>query len=93
MAMAFLIETPGMTAEQGAAVIRELGLTSPAPGQVLHIEGPMEGGFRVVDVWESQEAFNAFVGTRLAPAFQAVGLTLPADMQPKLAWQVTGVVK
>lgn len=93
MAVAFLIEIPGMTAEQGAAVIRELGLTSPAAGQILHVEGPMEGGFRVVDVWESQEAFDTFVGTRLAPAFQAVGLTFPTDMQPKLVWQVTGVVK
>lgn len=45
MALAFLIEIPDMTTEQGAAVLREIGLTDrPAAGQVLHIEGPMEGG-------------------------------------------------
>ena len=95
MAVAFLIEIPGMTAEQGAAVLRELGVTNDktVPGQLAHIEGPMEGGFRVVDVWESQEVFDAFVGSQLAPAFQRVGLTLPPDMRPTLAWQVTGILK
>ena len=53
MATAYVIEIPGMNQEQSAAVLRELGLTNtPPPGQILHIEGPMEGGgTRVVDVW------------------------------------------
>jgi len=88
MALAFLIEIPGMTAEQGAAVLRELGLTDrPVAGQVLHIEGPMEGGYRVVDVWESQEVFQTFIGEQLAPAFQRAGMTFPAELQPKRCGQ------
>jgi hypothetical protein len=93
MAVAFLIEIPDFTPEQGAAVLRELGLdTSPAAGQVFHLEGPMDGGMRIVDVWESPEAFETFARERLAAAFQRAGATLPADMQPKAVWPVTGIL-
>ena len=93
MAVAFLIEIPGFTPEQSAAVLQALGLDkNPAAGQVMHLEGPMDGGMRVVDVWESEEAFQAFVRDRLAAAFQKAGTTLPADMQPKAVWPVTGIV-
>jgi hypothetical protein len=95
MALAFLIEIPGMTVEQSAAVLHELGLADrPAAGQVLHVEGPIDGGgMRVVDIWESQELFQTFVQTQLAPAFGRAGMTFPADLQPKAVWPVTGILK
>ena len=95
MAVAFLIELPDFTPELSAAVLRELGLdTNPAAGQVFHLEGPMEGGgMRIVDVWESPEAFQTFAHDRLGPAFERAGATLPADMQPKAVWPVTGILK
>jgi len=95
MAIAFLIEIPNMNAEQSAAVLRELGLNdTPPPGQILHVEGPMEGGgTRVVDVWESQEAFESFLHSRLGAAFNSAGVSLPADFQPKAVWPVTAVLK
>jgi hypothetical protein len=95
MALAFLIEIANFSAEQGAAVLRELGLQDrPPAGQVLHIEGPAENGMmRIVDVWESQEAFEKFVQEQLAGAFQRAGVTLPADLQPKAVWPVSAVLK
>jgi len=95
MALAFLIEVPNMTPEDGAAVLRELDLAAQPPaGQIFHLEGPMEGGgMRVVDVWESEEVFLAFVQERLAPAFARAGITMPADLQPKAVWPVTGIMK
>ena len=93
MAVAFLIEIPGFTPEQSAAVLQALGLDkNPAAGQVMHLEGPMDGGMRVVDVWESEEAFQAFVRDRLAAAFEKGGTTFPADMHPKAVWPVTGIL-
>ena len=93
MAVAFLLEIPGFTPEQSAAVLQALGLDkNPAAGQVMHLEGPMDGGMRVVDVWESEEAFQAFVRDRLAAAFEKAGTTFPADMQPKAVWPVTGIL-
>ena len=95
MALAFLIELPDVTPDQGAALLRELGSEDrPPAGNLVHVEGPMEGGgMRIVDVWESQELFEAFVGQQLAPAFQRAGLTFPADLQPKAVWPVTGLLK
>ena len=93
MAVAFLIEIPDFTPEQSAAVLQELGLDkNPAVGQVFHLEGPMEGGgMRIVDVWDSPEAFQAFAQERLAVAFQKAGITFPADMQPNAVWPVTEI--
>jgi hypothetical protein len=92
MATAFLLEIPNFTPEQGSAVVQALGLdTNPAAGQLFHLEGPMDGGMRIVDVWESPEAFQTFVHDRLVPAFQKVGVALPANMQPTAVWPVTGM--
>lgn len=33
----------------------------------------MDGGWRVVDVWESEDAFNKFAKERLGPAMAAAG--------------------
>jgi hypothetical protein len=95
MATAYVIEIPGMNQEQSAAVLRELGLTNTPPaGQILHIEGPMEGGgTRVVDVWESQEAFDAFIRDRLQPAFAKAGVTWPSDLRPTAVWPVSAILK
>jgi hypothetical protein len=38
----------------------------PVPGLLAHIAGQGESGFRVVDVWESEEAFARF-GETLTP--------------------------
>jgi hypothetical protein len=63
MAVALLIELPGITAEQYDAFLRELA--NPPAGIVLHFSGMADDGtWRVVDVWESQEAIDAFMRDR-----------------------------
>ena len=95
MATAYVIEIPGMNQEQSAVVLRELGLTNTPPaGQILHIEGPMEGGgTRVVDVWESQDVFDTFIRDRLQPAFEKAGVAWSADVRPTAAWPVSAILK
>jgi hypothetical protein len=52
MAVAMLLEWPGVTLEQYDAVVRDLDLGGKAgPGGIFHVAGPGEGGLRVVDVW------------------------------------------
>jgi hypothetical protein len=46
----------------------------PVEGLLVHIAGEGPNGFRVVDVWESEEACRAF-GDRLMPVLQEVGIT------------------
>lgn len=45
----------------------------PVKGLVAHIAGDTGNGFRVVDVWESEEAFLRF-GEALAPVMKAIGI-------------------
>jgi hypothetical protein len=45
----------------------------PPPGLLLHLAGPTEEGFRVIDIWDSEEAFDRFRSERLGPAIAALG--------------------
>jgi hypothetical protein len=42
-------------------------------GCQAHIAGPMEGGWRVITVWESAERFNEFRDGTLLPAMEESG--------------------
>jgi hypothetical protein len=47
--------------------------TDPPKGMIFHSAGPVEGGWGVIDFWESREAFDAFVQDRLMPRLQGLG--------------------
>ena len=78
MAIVQIHELPGMTREQYVQAIRELKLAGPPPGSHLHASGPMEGGWRIIEVWESETAASAFYGSE---AFQqmvrSTGIAVP----------------
>ena len=83
MALALLFTPSSMTAEQYDEVIRQLetaGVGSPA-GRRYHVCFGTGAHLRVLDVWESQEAFNAF-GPTLMPILQQVGVD---PGQPEIA--------
>ena len=48
----------------------------PVDGILFHVAGPTDSGWRVVDVWESEEALEAF-GAKLGPAIEAAGVDAP----------------
>lgn len=80
MATAMLLEFPEATPDQYDEVIRLLDLGGKSyRGGIFHVAGPMEGGrgMRIVDVWESQQAFDAFLQAKLGQALQQVGLAPP----------------
>jgi hypothetical protein len=82
MAIGILIEVPGGTKEQYDAVMAKLGLGGKMPsGGISHVAGPMEGGWRVIDVWQSQEDFEKFFQAKLHRAILEVGLP---PFQPKV---------
>jgi hypothetical protein len=51
----------------------------PVEGLLAHVAGQGEHGFRVVDVWESEEAFQRF-GEKLIPILQEIGV----DAEPEV---------
>ena len=80
MAIVMMTESPQGT-EQIYERIRELiGPERPAGG-VLHLAGPgPNGGWRVIEVWDSEEDAKRFA-ERLRPAFEAVGVPAPPAPQ------------
>jgi hypothetical protein len=53
----------------------------PVGGIIFHTAGEAPGGFRVVDVWESEEAFTAF-GEHLGPIMGELGVEEQPEMYP-----------
>ena len=51
----------------------------PVEGLVVHAAGQGPNGFRIVDVWESEEACNRF-GEVLGSHLEAVGITDQPEM-------------
>jgi len=53
----------------------------PVEGLLVHAAGEGEGGFRVVDVWESEEAAQRF-GEKLTPILREVGVSTDVELYP-----------
>jgi hypothetical protein len=67
MAFAFLVNPPSMTAAQYDDIMRALdaaGAGAP-PGRLYHACVGSDDQLRIIDIWESQEALDAFVETLL----------------------------
>jgi len=47
--------------------------TNPPAGMLVHSAGPVEGGWGVIDFWESRAAFDTFTQERLMPRLHGLG--------------------
>ena len=77
---AFELFFPGGTVEQYDQVIEKMGFTHGgrgAPGGMFHWVTATDNGFRVTDVWETQEQFQQFAEEKIEPLTQEVGLSRP----------------
>jgi hypothetical protein len=73
MPVGMLQETPGLTVEMYDAVNEKMDIANnPPAGLIVHTCGPMEGGLRIFDVWESAAAFERFAEERVRPAVDEV---------------------
>ena len=57
----------------------------PVRGLLVHAAGDGPDGFRVVDVWESEEAAREF-GEKLAPHLRDAGITAEPEVYPAHAF-------
>ena len=87
MAIGVIVELPGTTRAQYEMTVKKLlkGRKNklanwPTKGVLAHMAGPMPGGWRVVDVWQSEAAFKKF-GKALLPAMKEAGI---AESEPKI---------
>ncbi len=88
MAVVLVHEGPTLTREKYEETVRKVSdgksrMESPSDwpveGLLVHAAGEGPNGFRVVDVWESEEACNRF-GEILGPILQEAGI----EEQPQL---------
>jgi hypothetical protein len=85
MAVAMLIDNPNGSREIYEQLRERIGLDKPAGG-IFHVAGPSpNGGWRVIEIWESEEDAKRFLAERLGPAAEAVGT--PPPPPPEL-WPV-----
>jgi quinol monooxygenase YgiN len=82
MAIGLLFDGPGVTQDQYYQVFNEVtdNGTRKVPGMLSHHAGPIDGGFCVIETWESQEALQDFVEQHLGKAIAAAGI----ETQPKI---------
>jgi hypothetical protein len=79
-----LLEWDGVDQNQYNRVVDALALDdNPADGLLLHTAGPKPDGWRVFDVWRSEDHYNRFVDERLKPAVQQAGVA--AQPQPQVS--------
>lgn len=77
MPVAMMVDNPEGSQEVYDQLREQVGLDRPAGG-VLHVAGPSpNGGWRVIEVFDSEDAAKRFVQERLAPGFQAIGAPPP----------------
>jgi hypothetical protein len=92
MAICQIADNPNMTPEQADQIFAHLRTTQsdPLEGARLLVSGPAEPGYRVITVWDSNEARERFVEGRLAEAYEAVGLSM--DDLEKTVFEVRTLV-
>jgi hypothetical protein len=82
MAIIVIVDLPGVTKEQYQANHANIHAAPwwPAEGFISHAGAPSDGGWLVVDLWESKEAFGAFM-EKAAPIFEEGGFP---KVEPKI---------
>ena len=79
MAVAVLLNFAGGDNDAYDRVIEKMGLSdgTPPDGAQYHVAGEVDGGFRVVDVWDSAEQFQRFAEEQIAPLTREEGFRQP----------------
>jgi len=84
VAVAVQLDFHGVTIEKYDEINERIGLLPggpAAPQELFHWVTKTDDGFRVFDVWESQEAFEEFAAEKLAPPYQEVGVPQLPEIQ------------
>lgn len=99
MAICLIVENRHQSEEQAEQVFAHVRSTGPVPpeGARLMLAGPADPGYRVISVWDSEEARDRFFAERLAPAYEQAGLSLDSikrtvfEVHTLVAGDLTGV--
>jgi len=84
MAVGVQLDFRGATLDQYDGALERMGLLRGGPSlprELFHWVTKTDDGIRVIDVWETREAFEQFVEAKLRTVAPEVGLPFPPEMQ------------
>jgi hypothetical protein len=89
MPIVAVFEVPGLTQQNYEETVRRIAgknrMSSPndwpVEGLLVHVAGQGAKGFRVVDVWTSEDAFRRF-GDKLVPVLRELGIEGQPEVYP-----------
>jgi len=81
MAVGIRIKLAGVDAEQfdKGGGCDQSARRSP-DGLIFHASGPIDGGWGVLDFWESRSQFDSFAAGRIGPGVRAAGVTAEPEI-------------
>lgn len=81
MAYAIVQDVPAAWERYG---LSDAALVDPPRGLILHAAGPTPEGYRIIEIWESEEAGRRFLADRLGPAAAAAahGTPIVRELSP-----------
>jgi hypothetical protein len=83
LAVGIRIKLPGMTQEEFDAGHDHINPDrSSPPGMLFHASGPIDGGWGIIDFWETRADFDAFQ-VRIGEGMAAAGIDLQAPPEVK----------
>jgi len=95
MAIGLRVKFAGGTQAQYDAIHSKMDVdNNPPAGMIFHSAGPIDGGWGVIDFWESREAFDRFAESRLMPATQELGdqtFAAPPEIKEFTVYAITKV--
>jgi len=75
------LDVHGLTAKEFRHLLDHMGVEkNPEPGIFLHVTTPTSTGYRIVELWDAQANFEAFMTRRLGPATQALQINRKTDI-------------
>jgi hypothetical protein len=82
MAVGIRAKFDGGTQQQYDAINGHMGIVADPPqGMIFHSAGPIDGGWGVIDFWESREHFDRFARERIGPAVAAASAAVEPDIR------------
>jgi hypothetical protein len=94
MAIGLRMKIDGGTQEMYDAIDAKIGVeTDPPEGLILHSAGPIEGGWGIIDFWESRDHFDRFAESRLRPTIASLGDEGPGGPPDIKEFPVHNIIK
>jgi hypothetical protein len=84
MTVVTTIDVYDMPNSEYRAALDRMGVEArPEPGIYLHITAQTDFGYRIIEIWDSQDGFEEFAQRRMVPALEQLGIDRKTEITVK----------